>query len=120
MDTLTRYRQLTERLLTEHTRIPYSHGDLQLQTVFDRSSDHYLVIVLGRDQGRRIHHCLAHIDIIDGKLWVQRDGTEYGIAKELLDAGVPREDIVLGFRSPQMREEIADAAREPPSHAEAS
>ncbi len=32
------------------------------------------------------------------------DGTEYGLANELLDAGVPKDRIVLGFKRPQTRE----------------
>jgi len=34
---------------------------------------------------------------------VQRDGTEYGVANELVDLGVPREDIVQGFQAPYQR-----------------
>ena len=47
---------------------------------------------------------LIHLDIIDGKIWIQRDGTEHGIATDLLEAGVPKEHIVLGFKSPEMRQ----------------
>jgi hypothetical protein len=43
------------------------------------------------------------VDIINGKFWIQRDGTEYGIARELVDAGVPKEQIVLAFRAPEIR-----------------
>jgi len=32
-----------------------------------------------------------------------RDGTEYGIAQELLDAGIPMSRIVLAFRSLERR-----------------
>jgi hypothetical protein len=109
-----------ERLLTDHARIPFSHGDLQLQTVFDRESDHYLLMVMGREGGRRVHGCLAHIDLIEGRIWIQRDGTEYGIAKELLDAGVPQQDIILGFRSPRFRDEMAAAREELLTRADAS
>jgi hypothetical protein len=52
---------------------------------------------------RRVHGCLVHVDIINGKIWIQRDGTERGIANELVEAGVPRDHIVLGFRSPAVR-----------------
>jgi len=52
---------------------------------------------------RRVHGCLVHVDIIDGKLWIQRDGTEHGIALDLLEAGVPGEQIVLAFRPPELR-----------------
>lgn len=59
---------------------------------------------LGWQRVKRIHGCLIHIDIIDGKVWIQRDGTEYGIANELVDAGIPKEHIVLGFHEPNVRQ----------------
>lgn len=40
---------------------------------------------------------------MDGKVWVQRDGTEDGIANELVQAGIAKEDIVLGFHKPAVR-----------------
>ncbi|MCW5315139.1 hypothetical protein GTQ43_15380 [Nostoc sp. KVJ3] len=36
--------------------------------------------------------------------WIQRDGTEIGIANELITAGVPKKDIVLEFHAPYKRE----------------
>lgn len=38
------------------------------------------------------------------KIWIQRDGTEMGIANELIAAGVSKEDIVLGFHAPYKRQ----------------
>jgi hypothetical protein len=52
-----------------------------------------------------------HVDIVEGMIWIQRDGTEEGIAKALVNAGIPRERIVLGFRSPQLREDSPFAVR---------
>ena len=102
MDTLERYRELVECVLTEYAQIRYAYGDIQSETVFDRAGDHYLLVNLGWDK-RRVHGCLIHVDIIDGKFWIQRDGTEDGIAPELEAAGVPKDHIVLAFRSPEMR-----------------
>ena len=103
MDTLDTYRQIIERILTEYARIPYAHGDVERQTVFDRTSQHYLLMLVGWEGVRRVHGCLIHMDIINGKIWIQRDGTEYGMARELLDAGVPKDHIVLAFRPPDVR-----------------
>lgn len=97
-------RQLIESIIREYARIPYSYGELQIQTVFDREQDHYLLIVLGWEGIRREHGCLVHVDLIDGKFWIQRDGTERGIAQDLLDAGVPKSRIVLAFRSLRKRQ----------------
>lgn len=103
MDNLNHYRQLIQTILIEYTKIPYAHGNIQFETVFDQESDRYLLMILGRDhQNRRVHGCLVHIDIIKDKIWIQRDGIETGIANDLLNAGVPGEHIVLGFHSPEM------------------
>ena len=103
MDTLGNYRQIIRNILTEQARIPYAHGDIEIEPVFDRESDRYLLMIVGRENDRRVHGCLAHVDIIDGKVWIQRDGTERGIANELVESGIPKDKIVLGFRSPELR-----------------
>jgi XisI protein len=105
MDTDSTYRQLIERILTDYAQIPYAHGDIQIQTIFDRDGDHYLLMLVGRDGIRRIHGCLVHVDVIDGKIWIQRDGTEHGIARDFIAANVPKAQIVLAFRSPALREQ---------------
>ncbi|WP_460206989.1 element excision factor XisI family protein [Scytonema sp. NUACC21] len=58
---------------------------------------------VGWDGQRRVHGSVVHIDIIQGKIWIQHDGTNRPVAEELLEAGVPREDIILGFHPPQVR-----------------
>jgi hypothetical protein len=58
---------------------------------------------VGWDGERRIHGCLVHVDLIDGKIWIQWDGTEESIAADLERAGIPKEHIVLGFRPPELR-----------------
>lgn len=57
-----------------------------------------LLAEIGWQNGRRIYGTLLHIDIIDQKLWIQQDGIEEGIADELVALGVPKQQIVLGFK----------------------
>ncbi len=103
MGTIENFRQIIRDILHDYAQIPYAYGDIQRQTIFDSESDHYLLMLVGREGVRRIHGCLIHIDIIAGKIWIQRDGTEQGIASELLKAGITKEQIVLGFRSAELR-----------------
>ncbi|MBI5653209.1 MAG: XisI protein [Chloroflexi bacterium] len=103
MDTLDTYRQIIQNVLAEYTRIPYAYGQLECRTIFDRDRDSYLLLTLGWHGIKRIHGCLVHVDIIDGKVWIQRDGTEHGIARDLEKAGIPKKDIVLGFQAPNVR-----------------
>jgi len=111
MDRLDEFRNLIRSILNEHARIPFAVGELQCETVFDQDSDRYVLMVVGRDYAdRRVDTALVHIDIIDGKIWVQYDGTEYGVAQELIDAGVPEDQIVLGFLPPDLRQPAPTAA----------
>jgi hypothetical protein len=103
MENIEQYRNTIERILDQYTQIPYAYGDIHTEAVFDRSNDRYLLVNVGWDRGRRVHGSLVHIDIIDGKIWIQRDGTEDGIANELVSAGIPRDHIVLGFRPAEVR-----------------
>jgi len=104
MDTLDAYRQIIRDVLTEYVDISYAYGDIHNEAVFDRQSDRYLVVSVGWQDVRRIHGCLIHVDIVDGLVWVQRDGTENGITDELVRAGIPPEHIVLGFHEPEVRQ----------------
>ncbi len=52
---------------------------------------------------QRSHGSLIHIARIDGRVWIQYDGTSPGVAHELVEAGIPREEIILGFRPPHVR-----------------
>lgn len=104
MDTRIADRRIIEQVLTEYARIPYAHGNIDRQTIFDHDGDHYLLMLVGRDGMKRVHGCLIHVDIVQGKLYIQRDGTEQGVANDFVQAGVPNDRIVLAFRSPEMRQ----------------
>ncbi len=104
MDSLDIYRQIIEKALNNYAAVPYAYGDIQAEIVIDRMNDRYLIMTLGWDDKRRVHGCIVHIDIIGEKLWIQRDGTEHGIAFDLAEAGIPKEHIVLAFRSLELRQ----------------
>ena len=103
MDGLDNYRQIIEQVLSEYAQLPYSYGSIEREVVFDRKHDRYVLLSVGWERDRRVHGSLVHIDIINGKIWIQRDGTEHGIATDLLEAGVPKDHIVLAFRPPDIR-----------------
>jgi hypothetical protein len=98
------YADIVEKVLDPHTKIPYSHGDLSCEAVFDQSRGRFVLITVGWDDDERVDDVLVHIDIINGKLWIQTDNTEHGIAPELVEGGVPKSDIVLGFQAPDVRQ----------------
>lgn len=47
---------------------------------------------------------MLHLDIKNNKIWIQHDETEIDIANELVNLGIPKEDIVLAFHEPLVRQ----------------
>jgi len=102
METLATYRQLIQQLFREHASLVWDDR-IKAETIFDEQRDHYQLVYVGWRGSERLYGTVLHVDIIDGKIWVQQDGTEVGIANKLVDRGVPKQDIVLGFDPPKMR-----------------
>ena len=75
-----------------------------MQTVFDTEQDHYQLLHVGWRGNKREFGCILHLDIKDEKIWIQHDGTEVGIANQLVELGVPKQDIVLAFHEPDVRQ----------------
>lgn len=104
MDKLEHYRQCIQNLLSEYAAIPIANGEIESETIYDLQQDRYLVMNVGWDANRYVHGCVLHLDIKDGKIWVQQNTTELRIAHELVAMGIPKEDIILGFQAPYLRQ----------------
>jgi len=96
--TLTPYYTTVESVLHAYISRPY--GQFQRKLVIDRDGNHFIVLLMGWQGYSYIHTCIIHIEVVGDKVWVQADNTEAGITYALLDAGIPKEQIVLGFQSP--------------------
>lgn len=104
MGRLETYQGYIEQIITGYSQYKPAYGDVEVQTIFDRENHHYQLMTVGWNNDQRIRGCLIHIDIkADGKIWIQHDGTEEGIANELVEMGVPNEDIVLAYHAPYKR-----------------
>lgn len=103
MARLDDYRTFIEQVIREYGQYKPHYGDVEIQLVLDRERDHYHLMSVGWDEYERIRGSILHIDIKDGKIWIQHDGTEEGIANRLLEWGVPPQDIVLAFHAPYKR-----------------
>ena len=105
MDTPLRYQQIIKTILQEHANFRNTIPDgYHSQLLFDDDRGGYLVLDIGWNDDNYLHATPIHINLIDGKIWIQYDDTEEGVATDLLAAGIPKEDIVLGFRHPKVRQ----------------
>ncbi len=97
------YRGYVQELLTYHAQRYVACADMEVQMLYDSERDHYQVLMLGWEALHRVYECLLHVDIRDSKIWIQEDRTESGLANELVDLGVPKDDVVLAFHAPYKR-----------------
>ncbi len=98
------YRELVQNIISQHAHEQSDEHGETAEIVFDTERDRYLLLYVGWRDEDRMHGCPIHIDIKDGKIWIQRDFTEEGLATKLVEFGVPKTDIVLGFRAPYVRQ----------------
>jgi hypothetical protein len=104
MATLNEYQQKIQDLLTELANYGSSDREVESQLIFDLQRDHYQLVHVGWRNKRRIYGCVVHLDIKDGKIWIQHNGTEFDIAVMLSEMGIPKQNIVNGFHSSYMRQ----------------
>ena len=107
MDKIVNYRQFIQDFLTNlgqaKTLGTEKAEEFETQVIFDVKNDHYQLLHLGWQNQKRTFGVSIHIDIKNSKIWIQQNSTDIDIAKELVEKGVPKDDIVLGLQSPSMR-----------------
>lgn len=103
MDAGLDLKEIIKKIFNEYAAYKISYGEVETETIFDDVKGHYELVHHGWIGRRRIHGCLLHVDIQGDKIWIQHDGTEEGIANELVEVGVPRDRIVLAFHHPDTR-----------------
>jgi len=103
LEKISRYRSIIKQILSQYAAYKPSHGEIEIQTLFDLESNHYQVLGVGWNKKERIYGCSIHLDIKDGKIWIQINNTELDIGQTLVEMGVPKEDIVIGFQPAYIR-----------------
>ena len=103
MDKLTRYREIARRLVEGYASHKPSVGEVDTYAMIDPDRGHYVAMQTGWVNRHRVHGAFLHLDIIDGKIWIQFNGTDQPIADELVAAGIPKQDIVLAEKPADVR-----------------
>ncbi len=99
MEKLEKYRLLIRQLLNNHATLEANNSDseIECQLIFDTEHDHYQLLDIGWEGLKRVYNCFIHLDIKNGKVWIQRNMTEADLAQDLVSMGIPKEDIILGL-----------------------
>ncbi|NEP13975.1 MAG: XisI protein [Symploca sp. SIO2C1] len=105
MDRVIYYRQIIKDILAEYHQLnEKSESTTESCLVFDEFHEQYLLLLIGWRHDERIKSVMIHIRLKDKKIWIEEDWTEEGIAADLLRKGILREEIVLAFHPPHVRQ----------------
>ncbi len=113
MDKSNQYQELIRAFILQYADLlqsppPPSIGtsaasNLDIFPVLDDERGQYVLFEMGWRDDEYIRHLPVHIRLHNGKIWIEEDMTEDGIATWLLEQGISHDDIVLAFQPPQMR-----------------
>jgi hypothetical protein len=93
-------------------KIEQTPDNLEYQIVMDTERHHYQLVVVGWQNKRYTHGILVQIDLRGELVWVVADNTDYNVVGELIQRGIPKEKIVLGYQPAQWRQHTGFATGE--------
>lgn len=103
MDAVERYRQAVERVMREYAGFRASKRGVSAELIVDGERNNFLLMYVGWDGPRRVHHVAVHVEVKGDRVWLQCDNTDLVVAEDLVAAGVPKDALVLGFREEAVR-----------------
>ncbi|MCB0564075.1 MAG: XisI protein [Phaeodactylibacter sp.] len=105
MEKVKSYREIARDIINKlGTEKHFATSVIRYQVIIDDHSGNYLLFRNGRKGETRIYGCIVHIEVTDdGKVLLHQDSTDFIVADMMLEKGIPKQDIVLGFHAPIMR-----------------
>ena len=99
---ITERRALLRGLVSEWTTHPPVIPDpVQWYPVMDDASGHYLLLLVGWEQGERIHQAALHLRLTpEGQIVLEANTTDENIVDRLVRAGIAPDDIMRGTATP--------------------
>lgn len=101
---LTKYAKILSDYLAEYASNRMSKVDIHYQFVQDNNHHHYQVVRMAWIKG--IFRCdiVFHFEIKpDAKIWLWVNNTDILVTEDLVDLGIPKKDMVIGFQPPEVR-----------------
>jgi hypothetical protein len=105
MDLAKKHKEIVKSVVLEIADMASSSDPIEVQTIIDEERGHYILFSVGWENTNWVYGTFVHIDVkVDGKVWLQHDGTDLKVGDLLIQKGIPKNQIVVGFQPPHMRE----------------
>jgi hypothetical protein len=106
MERIAQYRNTIHCLLADYVQLYTTIADtgVDTDTISDDEHGEYLLMRVGWRGETRVRRPVFYLRLRNGKIWIEEDWTKEGVATELMSRGVLKEDIVLAFNPPELRD----------------
>ena len=105
MDKVIKYKKMVKRIIEQIIEREESYNPpIDYVFIKDEKQGHYLVFLDGCVDNTVVYNLVIHVEVKkNGRVWLKHDGTEYEVGQLLLDNGLPKSDLVVGWLSPLER-----------------
>lgn len=103
MEKLPNPRSVIVTLLTDLAETITLEEEVEAVVIADREGDNYQLLFLGWEGERRVFDTAVYIRLRHDKVWIEQNALPDRVGELLVAAGIPREQIVLGFHPPHVR-----------------
>lgn len=108
MDKIKKYQNILTQYLSDFAKEPpYANmPEVKTTILIDLKDNHFQALDMGWTDMKYVFSPVFHFDIIDGKIWFQCNNTDRDVIDELIEMGVEKNDIILGFQPPYVRSQL--------------
>lgn len=107
MDKLKKYRRILREITESHAQMSSPMNWVHSTAASDFAGNNFFLIDF--DSNDKKHYIVFHLRLDNGKVFVVQDGIEYGIANDLIDAGISASDVVSPFFEENKNRELLAA-----------
>ena len=98
MNSIEKYKQiLKEEFEYQASKFQSPLPSVGSRVYIGENQNHFILMDIGWQGKCYTHRILYTVEIIDNKIWIHEDNTDTDLIGRLLDKGIPKKDIVLGF-----------------------
>jgi hypothetical protein len=98
------------KVLNDYAALPTGSNTTR-HLIVNHDQTEFWLLKIGWNKHTRIHTTIAHLEIKNDMVWIHRDETEEGIATELEQYGISKQQIVLAFFPPEQRRDTEYAVQ---------
>jgi hypothetical protein len=101
---VNRYKKMVRTMLEDIAQRFRRNSTWEIIEAYDDKRGQYLLFTDGWKEDIRDYGCFMHIQVReDGLIYIRRDGTDLDIGQQILETGVQKKEMIIGFHSPMMQ-----------------